>query len=271
MWYSVYYIHTETFIILAAFLFQIFPKCQNLPLEKTKYQLITVVKTFVKNVMKVRLWGNLRVTSSKYCKVYRFWTECTIENGWFECKLKLNRRQSNNNNNFRCCFPVVYNCLHRQWNKRNYSTPISEMFCTFLREKNASRKTSRWMSAKKLVSEGAASWKPLQKMGISVGNSHTSVASDWTYRCFHVRNNIVRSFDWLELICVWKFTTAFWWVFLSMYSVYNKLQGSSIRVMVSVVHLMYVIVAVVTWPELTLVWVLAFALLWVFDLTESAL
>ena len=27
MWYCVYYIHTETVIILAAFLFQIFPKC----------------------------------------------------------------------------------------------------------------------------------------------------------------------------------------------------------------------------------------------------
>ena len=27
MWYCVYYMHTETFIILAAFLFQIFPKC----------------------------------------------------------------------------------------------------------------------------------------------------------------------------------------------------------------------------------------------------
>ena len=46
-----------------------------------------------------------------------------------------------------------------------------------------------------------------------------------------------------------------------MYSVYDKLQGSSIRVMVSVVPLMCGIVAIVTGPELTLVWVLAFALL----------
>ena len=83
----------------------------------------------------------------------------------------------------------------------------------FTRKKLFEKNFSRWMSAKKLVSEGAASCKRLQKTGISVGNSHTSVASDWTYRCFHVRNNIVRSFDWLELICVWKFTTAFWWVF----------------------------------------------------------
>ena len=27
MWYCVYYLHTETLIILAGFLFQIFPKC----------------------------------------------------------------------------------------------------------------------------------------------------------------------------------------------------------------------------------------------------
>ena len=28
---------------------------------------------------------------------------------------------------------------------------------------------------------------------------------------------IVCSSDWLELICIWKYSTGFWWVFLSMY------------------------------------------------------
>ena len=34
--------------------------------------------------------------------------------------------------------PDLYRFLYRQWNKRNYSTTISEMFFTFLREKRFS-------------------------------------------------------------------------------------------------------------------------------------
>ena len=48
-----YYIHTETVIILAAFLFQIFPKWQNLPLHTAKYSTKLVKPAITKNVMMV--------------------------------------------------------------------------------------------------------------------------------------------------------------------------------------------------------------------------
>ena len=57
------------------------------------------------------------------------------------------------------------------------------------------------------LSEGAASCRRLKKAGILARNSHTSVASDWTYYFFLRVQNIVLSSDWLKLICVRKFTT----------------------------------------------------------------
>ena len=46
-----------------------------------------------------------------------------------------------------------------------------------------------------------------EKAEILARNSHTFVASDWTYHFSHMWKNIVRDSDWLELICVSKFTT----------------------------------------------------------------
>ena len=47
--------------------------------------------------------GNLRITSTVMLK---FCSECTIENGWFEYNLRLNRRQSSSDKKlfflFRC-------------------------------------------------------------------------------------------------------------------------------------------------------------------------
>ena len=41
---------------------------------------------------------------------------------------------------------------------------------------------------------------------------------DWTFQFFFSRvKNIVRSSDWLELICVWRFFISFQWVYLSIY------------------------------------------------------
>ena len=57
--------------------------------KKTKDQLITVVKTFVKNVRRViKDTSHLRITSTV---ILTFRSECTIENmyGWFEYKPKL--------------------------------------------------------------------------------------------------------------------------------------------------------------------------------------
>ena len=77
------------------------------------------------------------------------------------------------------------------------------------------------------------------KAGILARNSHTSVASDWTYHFFsHVKKyrslfcldvsffsrvkTIVHSFDWLELICV------YFLVSISQY-VYNKKAFGNLR------------------------------------------
>ena len=63
----VYYIHTEKVIILAAFLIPIFPKIiLKLLLHTAKWQLSLsislFVKTFVKNITRVRIWGYPRTT-----------------------------------------------------------------------------------------------------------------------------------------------------------------------------------------------------------------
>ena len=97
------------------------------------------------------------------------------------------------------------------------STPISEMFFTFLREKLREKVSLRssslhFLEAKR-GSEYGASWKHLLKAGNSAPNSHSAVAFDWTK---HVKKH--RSSDWLELVCVWKFMTAFQWVHLSSYN-----------------------------------------------------
>ena len=68
----VYYIHTEKFIILAAFLFPIFPKIMlKLPLHTTKWErsrsISLFVKTFVKSITRVRIWGNPRTTRNPNC------------------------------------------------------------------------------------------------------------------------------------------------------------------------------------------------------------
>ena len=44
--------------------------------------------------------------------------------------------------------PALYSFLLRQQNKRNYTTPISEMFFTFFMRKTLRENLPRWMSAK---------------------------------------------------------------------------------------------------------------------------
>ena len=46
-----------------------------------------------------------------------------------------------------CCLLALYSFLHRQWNKQNHSTPISEMLFTFLWEKLLEKIFSRWKTA----------------------------------------------------------------------------------------------------------------------------
>ena len=76
-----------------------------------------------------------------------------------------------------------------------------------------------------------------EKAGILARNSHTSVASDWTYHFSQTWKNIVRDSDWTNSfffftcenhrLLIWLARThlrmkiydlAFWWVFLSLYT-----------------------------------------------------
>ena len=124
----------------------------------------------------------------------------------------------------------------RQGNKRNYSTQISEMFFTFLREKLFEKNFSPWMFAKRHC-KGRC--KP--QAAIKVGNFgaklkhfhgfwlHVSFFSHeknivrnsyWTYHFFTCENHF--SLLWLARahLPMKTYDIAFWWVFLSMYLTY---------------------------------------------------
>ena len=98
------------------------------------------------------------------------------------------------------------------------STPISEMFFTFLREKlrekvSLSSSSFHFLEAKR-DSECGASCKPLLKAGNSAPNSHSAVAFDWTK---HVKKT---SILWLARtrLRMKIYNTAFQWVHLSSYN-----------------------------------------------------
>ena len=64
------------------------------------------------------------------------------------------------------------------------------------------------------LSEGAASCERLKKAGILARNSHTSLASDWTYHFFTRAKH--HSLFWLVKthLCKKIYDIAFWWVYL---------------------------------------------------------
>ena len=75
--------------------------------------------------------------------------------------------------------PALYSFLHRQQNKRNYTTPISEMSFTFFMRKTCFEKNlPRWMSAKWRCKLQAASAYKRREFWREI---HTSFASHWTY------------------------------------------------------------------------------------------
>jgi len=196
--------------------------------------------------MSVRIWGNPRTTSSLNCLFSKHnWKWMNL------CKmaglniLPLNRRQSSSDKKhnlnlrlvlffpIRCRFAGSLQFPHRQWNKRNYSTTISEMFLTFLREKRFS------LNACEAAPQGALQMQAPIKGG-NFGAKLTLLCGFWLDESFfsYVEKHrlrfllevsfffssvktVVRSSDWLKLICVWKFTTLFF-MSISQY-VYNKI------------------------------------------------
>ena len=147
----------------------------------------------------------------------------------FNISLSINERQSSSDKKhnkcsrlvlffpFRCCFAGSYLFLYRQWNKRNYSTPFPKCFSIFL-----ARKTL-WVKLFSLnVCEAALQ---AEIKGGNFGAKLPHLCCFWLDVSFfsHVKKyrsrfwlevsffsrvkNIVRSSDWLELICVRKFAT----------------------------------------------------------------
>ena len=117
---------------------------------KSKYHLISKNVCWIKNIMRASILGNPRTT----IVILTVCSECTTE----MAGLNINRRQRSSDKEhtslssffpFAVVLPALCSLLHRQWNKGNYSTLISEIFFTFLREKLFEKNFSRWMSAKR--------------------------------------------------------------------------------------------------------------------------
>ena len=129
--------------------------------------------------------------------------------------------------------PALPSFLYRQWNKRNYSTPFLKCFSLFWREKKSLRKTFLL----ECVRSGAQ--QPTRKGG-NFGAKLTHLCGFWLdvsiflqvkktsfviligRIIFFLRvKTIVHSSDWLELICVSKFTTQLFGECLSVCIIYR--------------------------------------------------
>ena len=121
MWYCVYPdIHAvffETGIIWRPFYFKSFQNAKFAATHremttKTKYQLIS--KTFVKNIMRVRIWGNPRRTSNLNCLFWMHnwkWMDLSKWPVWIQIEYKVALIKKHNLSlrhvvffPFRCCF-----------------------------------------------------------------------------------------------------------------------------------------------------------------------
>ena len=132
--------------------------------------------------------------------------------------------------------PYLDNFLHQQTHTRTlYSTPVSEMFFTFLREKLFEKNFSRWMSVKQLVKRGRCKLPaPIKGWNFGAKFAHLcgfwldiSVFSHmkkhrarfWLDTTFFSRVKKHRSLIWLAgtHLRMKIYDIAFWCVFLSMY------------------------------------------------------
>ena len=100
-----------------------------------------------------------------------------------------------------------YSFLSRPWNKRNYSTPISEMFSTFITEKlfeNICKATLQAASAyKRRKFWREPPWLMIGRI-IFLTREKTSSWFLFDVSSFSLVETIVLSSDWLEIICDWK-------------------------------------------------------------------
>ena len=182
--------------------------------------------------MTVRIWGNTRTISNLNCLLSMYnwkWVNLSKMAG-FNVSLSLNERQSSSDKkhnkslrlvlfiSFRCCFAgsLPFSLSTVRQTKLFHS--ISEMFFTFL-----ARKTL-YLSKTFSLNVCEAALQAAIKGG-NFGAKHTHLCGFWLDVSFfaHVKKHrsrfwldvsffsrvktIVRSSDWLELICVQKVTT----------------------------------------------------------------
>ena len=108
--------------------------------------------------------------------------------------------------------PALYSFLHRQQNKRNYTTPISEMFFTFFMRKTLRENLPRWMSAK---------WRCKLQAPIKGGN----FGAKFTPLSLLIGRIIFVLFffffftcqNHLSFLLMKIYDIVLWWVFLNMY------------------------------------------------------
>ena len=109
--------------------------------------------------------------------------------------------------------PALYSFLHRQQNKRNYTTPISEMSFTFFMRKTCFEKNlPRWMSAK---------WRCKLQAPIKGGN----FGAKFTPLSLLIGRIIFVLFffffftcqNHLSFLLMKIYDIVLWWVFLNMY------------------------------------------------------
>ena len=173
--------------------------------------------------MTVRIRGNPRTISNLNClfSMHNWkWVNLSKSAG-FNISLSLNERQSSSdkkhNKSLRLVLvvsPALYRFLYRQWNKRNYSTPT---FFTFLARKTLWVKLSSLSVCEAVLQAAMKSGNFGAKLthlcGFRLDVSFFSHVKKhrspfWLDVSFFWRvKTIVRSSDWLELICVRKFTT----------------------------------------------------------------
>ena len=109
--------------------------------------------------------------------------------------------------------PALYSSLHRQQNKRNYTTPISEMFFTFFMRKTLREKPSS-LNVCEVALQAASAYKRREFWR----EIHTSFASDWTYNFFSFLFFFLFTCqNHLSFLLMKIYDIALWWVFLNMY------------------------------------------------------
>ena len=110
--------------------------------------------------------------------------------------------------------PALYSFLHRQQNKRNYTTPISEMFFTFFMRKTLRENLPRWMSAK---------WRCKLQAPIKGGNFGAKftplslLIGRIIFFLFFFSFFFFTCQSHLSFLLMKIYDIALWWVFLNMH------------------------------------------------------